>query len=311
MGNPNLEKISVSRSITGKLIDEHYTMGEVIEGIREGLWKDEVTHLRQMIEDGAPKEDRQKFKRNHLPVFYPCAYKEKFIKLDENQSAYATGLVQFDVDMVVDDATIKKVRGIEGLVYLFISPSGGIKFAISTDFSCVEIGKMGHRFRYAYGLVKEFVEDATNLMLDDSMQNISQGCYVSYDADAFINSKPVTFMVQDQVDKKIAEEETLKQQVETDSVKFADPDDQEVLRALGCIPTELNYVDREPINLSILGHFGVVQGKQVLLNHWSKGDKKKLGKQLDGYCKLTSKCSAASKKVTLGTLFHIAKEHGY
>jgi hypothetical protein len=304
------EKISFVDNVMNKQIDRHYPLSELIEKIRGGEWKDDVEHLRKLITTEVSKQEQQSFKRKQLPVFYPSVFKKRFTRLNANHSAYATGVVQFDVDYVVDDIVVQNIRELSELVYLFKSPSGGLKFGLMTDFSCVEIDELSHQFRTVYQVVKRYVEDQVDLVLDDSMSNISQGCYVSYDPDALYNDSPEVFSVQEGVDDRVAAEEVHRSQQAALSPLTVDADDDEVLRALSHIPHELNYEERQPINISILVHFGVVRGKQILMGHWVKSDQNKLAQQIDGYCQMVSS-GRSSNGVTISTLFHHALKYGF
>ena len=307
--NRKLKKIPWANTILGDDIHKHRTLEKILSEIKDGKWKKNVATIRTMVQNRKDKADIQRYKKNHLPLFYPSVFMEKSKTLDNNSNAYATGIVQFDVDDISSDVADKNInllkKEVGSLLYVFKSPSGGIKFALLTDFLCSDVTQLRKKFRIAYYKCENYIVDATGLHLDSSLQSISQGCYISYDPNIYFNDNPRIFPVQEDVDAELRKEKERKDNAPTFNQLYS-ADDNEVLRALSHIPNNLSYDERQPINLAILKHIGSDQGKQILLNHWGKNNKKKLEQQLNGYCKI-----AVTSTVNVATIFHYAIKNGY
>ena len=84
-------------------------------------------------------QDRKDYKVNTFPAFFPTVWLGQTEKNSLTDESLPTGLVQFDLDAkdnpAVDLSDVrKKLLAIPEIYSLFISPSGGFKFTIKTDF---------------------------------------------------------------------------------------------------------------------------------------------------------------------------------
>jgi hypothetical protein len=277
---------------------------EIVSDIRTGRYKDLVDRIRAEQD----KEEKRSLK-NKLPAFLVG------VLLLDNQPSHSsskdyksTGIVQFDIDNY-DVVKSRKLLGLinknSSLLYSFLSPSGGVKFGVLTDFECND-STTGHKFKILYRMVKDGLGEEVQGGVDDSVHSISQQCFLSYDPDIYFNPSPKRIILNEKVNQSYRKyQEELNR---SESIDVSNTTDKEVLDVLSFVPKDLSYDERLSINFSVIDHFGV-NSKLVLLSHWSDPDKKKLGRQIDSQIK--SHQSRTGKKSTLGTLFYYGKKYGW
>ncbi len=299
------QEISVSEKTKSKTIDKFLTLENIIAEIKSATYQVTVELIRK-----SDKETRKEIKTNLLPVFYPCIHLPEYKALHSNKFFHTTGIIQFDVDNLTDNETInlnEKLIGIPELIYAFISPSGGIKFGIATDFQSKDTNTLKFEFKRAYALTKQYIKNQIdNIELDDSVAAVNQGCYFSYDPGAFLNNSPAILEVAEQAKVKWIEQET------ADNTKrinvnqdYGDIDKDEALKALQCIPADFKYEQRLPVNFAVISIFGN-EAEDILLNHWQNDNPTKLQNDIRSQIK-----SYQSNGIGAGSLFHIAIKHGY
>ncbi len=299
------QKISVSEKTKSKTIDDLKSLENIIAEIQSGKHKAVIELIRQ-----SDKEKRTEIKNTKLPVFYPCVYLAEYKALASNNSFHATGIIQFDVDNLSEDETInfkEQLTDIPELLYAFVSPSGGLKFGLATDFDSKDTDTLKQEFKNAYALTKQYIQNKiNNIELDDAVCAINQGCYFSYDPDAFLTNSPTILEVAEQAKVKRIEQETEGNTKRINiNQNFGDIDKDEALKALQCIPADLNYHTRLPINFAVISIFGN-EAEAILLNHWQHDNPTKLKKDIRSQI-----TSFESNSIGAGSLFHIAKENGY
>jgi len=299
------QEITISDKTKSPTVDRFQSLNNIITEIKSDK------HLRviEKLKD-SDKEKRTEIKQNELPIFYPCVYLPEYKALGSNSTYHSTGIIQFDVDDLTYDKAInlkEQLINIPELLYAFISPSGGVKFGIASDFNTHDTNILKEEFTHAYAIAKQFiVSQIDNIILDDSVSSINQGCYFSYDRDAYLNESPTILKVADQAKINRIEQETLDNTHRINIIQdFDDINKDEALKALQCIPTNFSYTDRLPINLSVISIFES-DAENTLVNHWVTEDKTKLRNDIRSQIK-----SFKANKITAGSLFYIAKEYGY
>ena len=127
---------------------------DVMADIQNGTVKSVVEKIR--IED---KESivRDTLKKT-LPAFFVGAVlNDNQPSLSKSKNYESTGIVQFDIDdydVEVSKKLLQKINKISSLVYSFLSPSGGVKFGVLTDFKCAD-DTINHRYNIVYKMVKD------------------------------------------------------------------------------------------------------------------------------------------------------------
>ena len=145
----------------------------------------------------ADKIKRKSFKRK-LPVFYPC------IDTTRRENKITNGVFQFDLDLEDNEETDfrtlrKQLEQQEYVLYVMQSPSGGLKFAIQTDFhevvgqdtlTCKQAYKVAHRF------LTKFVQKECGYFINDpSVEKTSQSCFLAYDPETFVNANVAPYVL--------------------------------------------------------------------------------------------------------------------
>ncbi len=144
-------------------------------------------------------------KKNSLSLFFPCAVLSDSATFDDNEHVTATGLVQFDLDeySLEDTVTIREVLidKIPCLYYAFISPKGGLKFAIYTDFTESNKQVIKYKYKLVYNIVREHILQNIELItkLDNTSNQITRGCYLSHDPDIYWNNECQLFEVNKEI----------------------------------------------------------------------------------------------------------------
>ncbi len=278
---------------------------DIIEEIKGS---EEIQNIVTQIRNETDTENQKNLKKS-LPFFQPCIIPPCTKPYETN------GIIQLDIDKydIKKSTSLKAelIQKIPSLVYTFISPKGGLKFAILTDLA----GQDSDTFAEGYFLVEEeigslFGRDIASIF-DKSCRLLSQGCYLSFDPDAYFNDNPEILLIADQVkgiilQKEKDNERMLEEQYE--GIAYDKPENGDVHEALSFIPSDYSYDQRLPINFAVLSHFGS-EGIQFLEAHWDTPDRKKLRNDLKTQLKSHNKRNR--RKYSVNTLFFEAIKHGY
>lgn len=268
---------------------------ETIAIIREETHKKVVGRLRNIKDE----DERRRVKLNELPVFFPTIRLGPDCRLDENSEP--TGIVQFDIDKKsnpgIDIGTLKSmVIQHPACMYAFVSPSGGLKFGVLTDFarpSGEPIEVMAQRFKIAYGLCLRIMQDhcgPLHFEADPAVGQVRQSSFLSYDPDAFHRLNCTHLTVNDQC-QVATRAQTIESTADLASVRHV----------LGHISPKLRYNERFKVNTCVLFLLGR-PGVALLMDHWDT-DRAKLATDLEDQFK-RAKCG------TLGLLQSYAVKYG-
>jgi hypothetical protein len=155
---------------------------DVLMGIKNGRWKDQIEELRST--GNAKLKDL-------LPAATFSGVFDKERK-DSNIKIYS-GLITIDIDEKKESKVrnIKKSASEDPFVYAcFLSPRGGIKMLIKVDAEAKH-----HKFS-SYEVIKNWVQDNYNVVVDRSGSNMSRLCYVSYDPTLHYNPDSEVFTIE-------------------------------------------------------------------------------------------------------------------
>jgi hypothetical protein len=298
-----MDDLSFTENITQTTISGTTSLENIIQSIQSDEFKDICHQISQ-----ADKSTATQLKKDHLPIFNPCVRLEYYRSFNSNSSNESTGIVQFDIDECDDyELLIKKVKTVPELIYLFRSPSGGLKFGIATDFISNEQDLIKIGFKYAYEAVKEHVFQYATFQPDDAVKQIAQSCFLSHDPEAYINLNAQKLKVIDDVERILIEQEQeINQQKDEQyrSTNYNNVDRNEALKALSYIPTTFSYEQRLPINFAVISLFGD-EAHSLLTNHWTNNNPEKLKKDI------RSQINNFNGAISIGTLIRTAKEYGY
>ncbi len=169
-------------------VKENLFLPSVFELIRNGSYRDEVLHLRKLIENGNKDEyDQQKKK---LPSFTPCGTFKGSRTLD-NLDEYSNCVhLDFDkLDHQVLESVYQKIVTEKTTIACFRSPGGnGLKV-----FTEVTTGPEHHSV--AYRQVREHYEKVTGIQADPKCKDIPRLCFFSFDPDLYYNHEYKPFHV--------------------------------------------------------------------------------------------------------------------
>lgn len=271
-------------------------ISDVINRIKTDPTVEEITRkIRKCNSDS----DRSQLKKQ-LPAFQPA------LSFTDDNQICATGIVGFDIDKK-DNEDINfqqlkdEIKSITSCVYAFLSPSGGLKFGIQTDFADTADTKENEprlkaRYQEAYKLTHQLVQDKTSIdfIADDTSKSAWQKCYLSHDGSAYINSDCDTHPVN---------AECTYTPFISQTPLTPQHDRKTISELLECIPRNYSYAERFPVNCSVLKCLGR-GGIPLLLQHWDKQEKEELRKQLEYQAEHLNFGD-------IGYLVNVAKSHGY
>ena len=201
---------------------------------------------------------------------------------------YAFDIDQKDNPNLNMEELKQKIIAYTCTVYGKISPRGGLKFAVQTNFHNIvsdDTQNYDDIFSRAHDLVySEIKSEVGEFENDDCTKNIMQTCILSYDHCIYLNLEPEPILFsQDQINK--FQEEIAAQCSSSSSNGIFDAHDDldelqdEFLNLLSGIPQCLDFNSRRPVNFTALYLFGE-QGRHIMQSHWIVEDRKKLEQDL-------------------------------
>lgn len=298
-----MHDLSITNSITDTTISSKASLSDIIDRIRSNEFESVCNKIRQ-----SDKTAGTQLKKTSLPIFNPCVRLAPYRSFDKNNNNESTGIVQFDVDECDDvEGLANALLPFPQLLYLFRSPSGGLKFGVLTDFISNDQTFIKQGFKVAYELVKQAVFTYASFNPDDAVKNIAQSCFLSFDPKAYLNTDAAPFPVITTVHQELLREEQKRNQAQDDLYRNSQVngvDEEEVLKALSCIPKTFDYNERLPINLAVISIFGD-RALDLLMSHWIHDDRDKLERDI------REQIRDSKGLVSVGTLFKTAQEHGY
>ena len=241
----------------------------------------DVKDLTQKCKNEPDKTKRRNVKRS-MPIFYPC------IDTTQRENKVSNGVFQFDLDLEDNEDTDfhtlrQQLEQQECVLYVMQSPSGGLKFAVQTDFhevvgqdtlTCKQAYKVAHRF-----LTKFVQKECGYFTNDPSVEKTSQSCFLAYDPETFVNANVAPYVFNEDQLRDISNTQQQPNLINDEPSQSNSQLAEQAKYLLGGVPTDLNYDDRLNINFTILHYFGHV-GIQMLEQHWTVSDPVKLKKDL-------------------------------
>lgn len=247
---------------------------------------EETKKLSEKVKSEQTAEGERNIKQKMLsfyPSIDPCKRPKKI----------SNGIFQFDIDQK-DNPNLnmeelkQKIIAYTCTVYGKISPRGGLKFAVQTNFHNIvsdDTQNYDDIFSRAHDLVySEIKSEVGEFENDDCTKNIMQTCILSYDHCIYLNLEPEPILFsQDQINK--FQEEIAAQCSSSSSNGIFDAHDDldelqdEFLNLLSGIPQCLDFNSRRPVNFTALYLFGE-QGRHIMQSHWIVEDRKKLEQDL-------------------------------
>ncbi|HAW17882.1 MAG TPA: exodeoxyribonuclease V subunit gamma, partial [Oceanospirillaceae bacterium] len=148
------------------------------------------------------------------------------------------------------------------VLYVMQSPSGGLKFAVQTDFhevvgqytlTCKQAYKVAHRF-----LTKFVQKECGYFTNDPSVEKTSQSCFLAYDPEAFVNTNVALYFFRGGQLRDISNTQLQPNLINDVPSQSNSQLAEQAKYLLGGVPKDLSYDDRLNINFTILHYFGHV-----------------------------------------------------
>ena len=282
--------ISIFPSALAQEPERAFTMGEFLAAVKSGRWERKIHICREHIRRG----DRVRYdhKKRELPAVTlscHCLSRERELS-PEAKAITHSGWLQADFDLkdnplLVDPGALTAKRAdlladpYVGAV--FVGPSGeGLKAVVSID---------PERHKDSWFAAEAHFRDIHGLRLDKATKDPMRLCFVSHDPDLETSEEFIPIPVPD----VIPAVDTWRPPVETTSADIA-----EMLRF---VPPRPDYETWLRIASAVWSVLPMEDGAR-LLHQWSPEEK-------DG--EYATKHKARLKQVGIGTLAHVASQHGF
>ena len=299
--NPSTLETQISLFENGgaKKPKEDITMLEFLAGVQNGFWRKQVEPLRSLYQEGNLAEYKER--KPSLPavtISLKCRSRAKGAT-EEELGRISSGWLQADFDgkdnaiLEKPDTAKEKRRALHADPHVgavFVGPSGaGIKAIVSIDQ-----GSEGHRA--AWDAARAYFEDVHGLIMDKSTKDVGRLCFVSYDPDLTFKegATPVPLLGALHVPLSPTSKNKISEPL--------DPPSTETIReALSFIKPRPDYDTWLRIASAVWSVLPMAEGCQIL-NEWMPEEKE---------CEYSQKHKVRLTSVSIGTLFHHAKLHGY
>jgi P4 family phage/plasmid primase-like protien len=301
--------VSVFNGVRSTSVVEQVRLGAMLTRIQDGSYGDRIEALRALRVQDAEAYRQQK---TTLPAFTPgCALTTRAKKVAWKEKLIApTQIVHLDVDHVDAPALKAQVSTDPSVVFAFVSPSGeGLKLGIAsagitdtTSYSQVwRTTITAWKARFPDALFKE----------DEQVKYLHALCFVSHDADLYLNASAVPFLPPSSSPSSSSAKEGRREGGRSQERGRREGGRREtsyerVSAALACIPNHDADYDTW-LMLGMALHSTGESWARGLWDDWSRqSEKYDTHKQAASWASFTR-----DGEVTLGSLFHLAQQHGY
>jgi hypothetical protein len=290
------KEVSIFSGSTHTTPSERVSLAAILQRIQDGTYRPSVDHLRHILTSG--DRERYRVEKEKSIAFTPCcALHTRAKEMPWSQKLISTtGLVYFDLDHLDDPEALKRHLAQDShVVFAFVSPSAhGLKIGLAAS------GITGPKdYKHAWTVVRDALKCTypdVHFNEDTHVRFLNALCYVSYDPLIYVHSSAVPFVVPPPVPKSAPKPRS------TDGT----PDYTCVVSALVCIPN--NDADYDTwLLLGMALHSTGESWARDLWDGWShqsgKFDEEKQEKSWRSF--------TSDGNVTIASLFHLAKQHGY
>ncbi len=289
-----------------KKLNSFCALSDIYTDIKSQKYREKIDQIRS-LED---YEERKTLK-NSLPVYYPCiSFDGVSASIEKCKEVESTGVVQFDIDNIKGDEAEQfkqeLIEKVQELIYAFISPSGGLKFGIKTDFISSE-KNVNDVFRFVYDAIETRLQKKfPEMKADRQCRSIVLPFFLSSDPDAYLNEKCETLQVKEEAEGQQRHEDREKKAKAYDAKTLTCSNDT-VLSALAAIPSALQYDERYKVNVAVINAIGASKAIPALVNHWQhRKGRDHIAKQVKEQARTASKYP-----YSLEYLLKIANQHGF
>jgi putative DNA primase/helicase len=225
-----------------------------------------------------------------LPAIMPCGRFSNRVKPVAEKLQKHSGFLTGDFDDLGTrlPEVRKKLETSPYVFAVFLSPSGnGLKamFRVPADAA-----KHAGSFR----AVEKHVLELTGIQIDESCKDISRLCFMSFDRHLYVNSNAVEIT-------PLPEPEKPRPSVNSSPGRDSKPSKEQVREMLAVIPKRPQYHDWIKLCAAVgdaLDESDAIE----LLNEWSPEEEPG---------EYAQKLQSGFEKIHVGTLFHLARKHGW
>lgn len=291
--------LPVSSNIYSRQTTQQFSLYTILKWIKfSNKLRSHIEKIRNTL-----SETSQKQLKLSLPQFYPACNQLKYKKFDDNEKIKSSGLFHFDLDCYDGTAISLRKQLIEifpSLVYAFLSPRGGLKFALGTDFISSDKTNIQPGYKAIYKQLSNcLLQKFPQLKIDNAVGGFNHSCFFSYDPELYFN--PLATPI------KTASITPIKpKQLDYAKSNYIN-NRQDIENALEHIPAYLPYDERLIINFAVISELGE-QACTLLLNHWRVENPNKLRRDILGQI---SYARNNTLRTSLSSLFYVAKKYGY
>lgn len=281
--------------------EEAITLGDFLQGIECGRWKTPVEKVRALASTDPKKYGEKKRDLPAVTLSVHCLSRERELSTEQKAVTHR-GWLQADFDLkdnpiltkAEDRARMREALLADPYVHaVFVGPSSeGLKavVAIPADYE---------RHKAAWFAAEAHFRDVHGLNLDKSTKDPMRLCFVSYDPDLAISEDFVPITIPEEQPSLAPVVTSAKAKIKASDLE--PPTAEEIAKMLSHIPPRPDYDTWLKIASAVWSVLPFAEGVQVL-NQWSPEEK-------EG--EYHEKHRARLKQVGVGSLIHIAKEHGY
>jgi AAA domain/Primase C terminal 2 (PriCT-2)/VirE N-terminal domain len=277
-------------------VQETVSLATVLHRIQNGTYRRFVERLQRTLHTKG--ETAYKKAKEKSVAFTPCCAlttRDQDVPWPEKLRS-CTGLVHLDCDDLEDPERLKsQLAQDKCVVFAFVSPRGnGLKVGIAaTDIVDTETYK--HAWSVVVGHIQTRYPDV-HINVDQHVKFLHALCYMSYDPAPYVNADATPLVI-----PPPAPQEPRPAPLPDDRTDYA-----LVMQALYCIPNHDAAYD-DWLTLGMALHSTEEPWARPAWDQWStQSGKYDAGKQDKSW-----RSFKADGKTTIGTLFHMAKEHGW
>lgn len=272
--------------------------------------KDPPEKLKTLIH--AIRTEQDKDKRSELKSSLPAvSISANFPERRHAKSAGTiTGLLQIDIDNCADPLAVKSQLSADPhTLACFLSPSKtGVKVIVRADAKATDADAQiwkNNEHKKIYANAVNYYKQHYGIEIDKSCSDISRVMFYSHDPEIYINLDATPLQIIEQRrELTILEKDTQKSKSNTKRIP------KKVLAIVEQIESSgqsLNYDERFKIGMSFVNEYGE-QGRE-LFHRISRKHENYNAEKFDA--KLDEFIANSRGEISIGSFFHIAKEHGF
>jgi len=301
MNDQSQKLISLFKNAFADEPEEAIALADFLEGIECGRWKTAVEKVRALASTDQKKYGEKKRDLPAVTLSVHCLSRESKLSIEQKAVTHR-GWLQADFDLKDNPILTKaedRARMREALLAdphvhaVFLGPSGdGLKAVVAIPANL-------DQHKPSWVAAEKHFKEVHGLNLDKSTKDPMRLCFVSYDPDLAISEDFVPIPVPEE--QPSLAPVTTATRAKGDKSDLPPPTAEEIAKMLSHIPPRPDYDTWLKIASAVWSVMGMLDGAQ-LLHQWSPEEK-------DG--EYASKHKSRLQQVGIGSLIHIAKEHGY